>query len=73
MQAPQMMTSNPAVCTPDTRLPDVARLMVEHDCWEILVVESTDSMQPVGVIPDRTGHYLPCSGRGEESRRNDCQ
>lgn len=53
MQAPQMMTSNPAVCTPDTRLPDVARLMVEHDCGEIPVVESTDSMRPVGVIPDR--------------------
>ena len=53
MQAREMMTRNPAVCTPDTKLPEVARLMVEHDCGEIPVVESRESMRPVGVVTDR--------------------
>ena len=53
MQAREMMTRNPAVCTPDTKLPDVARLMVEHDCGEIPVVEGRESMRPVGVVTDR--------------------
>ena len=53
MKVKSIMTSNPACCTPDTSLRDVARLMVEHDCGEIPVVESLASMRPVGVITDR--------------------
>lgn len=48
-----IMTSNPACCTPDSSLQDLARLMVEHDCGEIPVVESRASMTPVGVVTDR--------------------
>jgi CBS domain-containing protein len=53
MQVRQLMTSNPACCTPDTPLPEVARMMLRCDCGEIPVVESTTSMRPMGVITDR--------------------
>lgn len=53
MQVSEIMTENPAVCTPDTRLQEVARLMVESDCGCIPVVESEENMKPVGVITDR--------------------
>lgn len=48
-----LMTKDPAVCTPETPLPTVARLMCEHSCGEIPVVDSKQSMKPVGVITDR--------------------
>ncbi|MBI4375054.1 MAG: CBS domain-containing protein [Elusimicrobia bacterium] len=48
-----IMTEDPACCTPETRLQDVARMMVEEDCGEIPVVESEQSKKPVGVITDR--------------------
>jgi CBS domain-containing protein len=34
-------------------LPEVARLMVEHDCGAIPVVETEDNLKPVGMITDR--------------------
>lgn len=53
MTARDLMTSNPACCTMDTPLPDVARLMVECDCGEIPVVEGNHLKTPVGVVTDR--------------------
>lgn len=53
MRAKEIMTTDPACCTPDTPLPDVARLMVEHDCGEIPVIEGGDSRKVVGVVTDR--------------------
>lgn len=53
MQVRDVMTENPAVCTPDTSLQEVAGLMVEHDCGCIPVVDSRASLKPVGVITDR--------------------
>lgn len=53
MQVKDIMTPDPACCTPDTTLQRVAELMVEHDCGEIPVVENAASMKPVGVITDR--------------------
>ncbi|MBI4455004.1 MAG: CBS domain-containing protein [Acidobacteria bacterium] len=49
----EIMTKSPACCTPDTNLKDVARLMVEHDCGEIPVIESSQNKTPVGVVTDR--------------------
>lgn len=46
-----VMTPNPACCKADTPLRDVARLMVEHDCGQIPVVD--DDNRPVGVVTDR--------------------
>jgi CBS domain-containing protein len=53
MQVKDVMTPDPACCTPDTTLRRVAELMVEHDCGEIPVVEDMASMKPVGVVTDR--------------------
>ena len=53
MQVKDIMTKNPACCTPDTNLQEVARLMVELDCGESPVVQSNQSMKVVGVITDR--------------------
>jgi CBS domain-containing protein len=48
-----IMTPDPACCTKDTSLTDVARLMVEHDCGAIPVVERNENGRLVGVITDR--------------------
>lgn len=53
MKAEQIMTPRPAVCTPETPLQEVAELMIEYDCGEIPVVQTRDSMLPVGVVTDR--------------------
>ena len=51
--AKDVMTPDPAFCTPDTSLEDVAKLMVRHDCGEIPIVDSLDSCKPIGVVTDR--------------------
>ena len=53
MKVKDIMTVEPACCVPDTKLGEVARLMVEYDCGEIPVVQSNGVMKPVGVITDR--------------------
>ncbi len=54
MKVRDLMTSNPATATRDTPLQEVARLMVEHDCGAIPVVESNGQQgRPVGIITDR--------------------
>lgn len=53
MQVREIMTSNPACCTADTNLQEVAMLMVEHDCGETPVVADKKSMKLIGVITDR--------------------
>jgi CBS domain-containing protein len=44
------MTENPACCSADTRLQEVAKFMVENDCGEIPIVENG---KLVGVVTDR--------------------
>jgi CBS domain-containing protein len=53
MEVRRIMTSDPACCTPNTPLRDVAMLMVERDCGQIPVVEETGSKRTLGVITDR--------------------
>ena len=53
MKVKDMMTSDPACCTSDTPLPEVARMMVDQDCGEIPVIENKSSKIPVGVVTDR--------------------
>jgi CBS domain-containing protein len=47
------MTENPACCTPNSSLTEVARLMVDNDCGEIPVVEDMIGRRLAGVITDR--------------------
>lgn len=51
MQVQEIMSSNPACCGPNTPLTDAAKLMADHDCGEIPVVD--DLGRPVGVVTDR--------------------
>jgi CBS domain-containing protein len=39
MQVREMMSNHVVCCTPDTNLRDVARLMTEHDCGDIPVIQ----------------------------------
>lgn len=50
MKVSDVMTRHPACCSPDTKLPEIAALMVEHDCGAIPVCEND---KPVGIITDR--------------------
>jgi CBS domain-containing protein len=49
--ARDVMTVNPACCTPETRLDEVAKLMTQQDCGESPVVDV--AQQPIGVVTDR--------------------
>lgn len=53
MQVIEVMTPDPACCTADTKLTAVARMMVDHDCGEIPVVDNQTNKLPVGVVTDR--------------------
>lgn len=49
--AKELMTANPQCCTADTKLNEVAKLMVTCDCGEIPVVDSAKKL--IGVVTDR--------------------
>jgi len=51
--ASDVMTKNPACCSPETSLREVAQMMVAHDCGSIPIVENKDSMKLIGMITDR--------------------
>lgn len=51
MNLTELMTPNPACCTSDTKIEDAARMMVQHDCGEIPVVDARGTL--VGVVTDR--------------------
>ncbi len=53
MQIKDIMTKDPACCTPGSTLEDAARLMIDFDCGEIPVVDEMETAVPVGVITDR--------------------
>src|SRR4051812_36499967 len=48
-----LMSTNLEVATPTTDLYFVARMMAERDIGAIPVVDSTDTMHPVGILTDR--------------------
>jgi CBS domain-containing protein len=49
--ARDVMTPDPACCSPTTTLDEVAKLMARNDCGEIPVIDTSD--QIVGVVTDR--------------------
>lgn len=51
MQTREIMTEDPTCCAPETNLEDVARLMEDHDCGEIPVLD--EHSRPIGVVTDR--------------------
>lgn len=54
MQARDVMTTEPAFCTPHTTLVDVARMLRDRDCGALPVVsDGTVGQELVGIITDR--------------------
>lgn len=53
MRAKQIMTPNPACCTPDSTAQDAATLMLDNDCGSIPVVEDLKGKRLVGTVTDR--------------------
>lgn len=51
MEAHEIMTRDPACCSPDHTVQDAARMMQDHDCGCIPVVDNTRRL--VGVVTDR--------------------
>lgn len=51
MELNTLMTANPACCSRDTPLHDVAKLMADNDCGMIPVVDQQG--MPLGVVTDR--------------------
>jgi CBS domain-containing protein len=65
MKARELMTAQPACCTPDETVGEAARLMKEHDCGCIPVVEDG---RLVGVITDRDiACRCTAEGKGPET------
>jgi CBS domain-containing protein len=52
MNVSDVMTPNPACCTPGTNLQEVALMMQEHDCGAIPVLDE-ETGKPVGIVTDR--------------------
>ena len=74
MSVATVMTENPACCTPNSSLTEVARLMVDNDCGEIPVVEDMMSRKLAGVITDRDiATRVVAQGRNTaEAKASDC-
>ena len=51
MKVKDLMTKNPACASPDTSLEKVARMMLDHDCGSIPVLDASE--RPIGVVTDR--------------------
>lgn len=62
MKAQEIMTANPACCTPDDPVERAAQLMIENDCGCVPVIEDTRTRRLVGVVTDRD---LACRCLGE--------
>jgi CBS domain-containing protein len=48
-----IMTPNPTCCTPRSSMLEAARIMRDHDCGIVPIVEDETTMRLVGVITDR--------------------
>jgi len=53
MQVKDFMTADPACCTTQTSLQEVAQMMVDNDCGEIPVLQDETTRAPIGVVTDR--------------------
>jgi CBS domain-containing protein len=53
MNIRDIMTKAPAYCMPESKLEDVARLMVLKNCGAIPIVDNADSLKPIGIVTDR--------------------
>ncbi len=70
MRVQDIMTGNPACCRSDSSLSESAKLMAEHDCGALPVVDENNA--PVGIVTDRD---ICCrgvaEGRGGDAKVSD--
>lgn len=72
MRVKQIMTPDPARCTPEATAREAATLMRDNDCGSIPVVENTTSNRLVGTVTDRDLAIRGlAAGQGPESRVGD--
>jgi CBS domain-containing protein len=72
MQAQELMTRDPACCTPEDSAQKAAELMSQHDCGAIPVVEDEQSRHVCGMITDRDITVRGVArGRGADTRVSD--
>lgn len=72
MQVKEIMSRDPQCCTPDDTLRNAARLMADHDCGCLPVVEETERKGVVGVITDRDITVRGVAkGKSPDSKVND--
>lgn len=53
MRVRDIMTDSPACCKTDQSLAEVARMMLEHDCAAIPVIEGANNGNVIGIVTDR--------------------
>ena len=67
MKVREIMTENPACCTPEQTVREAARLMAQNDCGSIPVVEE-NSRRLLGVVTDRDlAIRVLAEGRGPDT------
>lgn len=74
MTVASVMTEAPVCCTPKSTLVEVARMMVEHDCGQIPVVENMATRKLSGVVTDRdiTTRIVAAGLNSSEAYVSDC-
>lgn len=74
MTVASVMTEAPVCCTPKSTLVEVARMMVEHDCGQIPVVENMATRKLSGVVTDRdiTTRIVAAGINSSEAHVSDC-
>jgi len=53
MKINEIMTKDPVCAVPETKLEEIARLMVQKDCGAIPVLDNKENRKPVGIVTDR--------------------
>ena len=52
-QTKDIMSASFPCCTSEHNVQQAAEMMARHECGEIAVVETEESLKPIGVITDR--------------------
>jgi len=72
MKAREIMTADPSCCTATDTVQQAAKLMAEHDCGCIPIVDDLQSKKIVGTITDRDiACRCTAEGKGADTRIGD--
>lgn len=72
MKARELMTENPACCTPEDTTQRAAGLMQQHDCGCLPVVDDSETRHVLGVVTDRDiATRVVAAGKGPDTKVRD--